>query len=42
LRDLASLIMRSRSREDDSFVSHIKSAVSFRPLVLIGCGPQSL
>ena len=42
LRDLASLILRPRSREDDSFVSHIKSAVSSAASVLIGYVPQAL
>ena len=42
LSELASLILRSRSREDDSFVSHIKSAVSSAASVLIGYVPQAL
>jgi hypothetical protein len=42
LSELASLILRSRSREDDSFVSHIKSAVSSAPSALLGYGPQAL
>ena len=40
LSEFASFILRSRSREDDSFVSHIKSAVSSAAPALIGYGPQ--
>jgi hypothetical protein len=38
----ASFILRSGGREDDSFVSHIKSPVSSAPSALLGYGAQAL
>ena len=42
LGNFAGFVLRSRGRENDSFVSHIKSAISSEPQAFRLDGPQAL